>query len=222
MIQLETAQLQRTPIFEGVSAQVIEQFLASSPKTIRSYKNGNIIAMQGDICRSIYMLYCGKVYGSMVNSDGKQIIIDRITGPLLLAPNFLFATDNVFPVTAEVVSNEAIVLIINKDRFIRLMQEQPQILKNFLKVLSDRSNFLAAKINTFALKSLQTRLANYLYDSDSFIDSTKESQQNIADRMGVTRPALNKAIAKLVEQGCIELNKGKISVINKGKLKILL
>jgi len=218
MINIETAQLQRTSIFEGVSAQVITQFLGTSPKSVKCYDKDDFIALQGDVCRSIYLLYSGKVYGSMVGPNGKQIIIDRMTGPLLLAPNFLFASENVFPVTAQVVSEEAVVIIINKDRFVKLMQEHPRILKNFLRILSDRSNFLAQKINAFALESLQTRLANYLFR----VNKVNESQEKIAERMGVSRPALNKAIAKLVELHCIELEKGKITVIKKNILESLL
>lgn len=56
----------------------------------------DFIAMQGDPCRSLFLLYSGQVRTVMSGPDGKQIIMSDLKAPILLAPAFIFATNNHF------------------------------------------------------------------------------------------------------------------------------
>ena len=68
----------------------------------------------------------------------------------LLAPAFIFASENRFPVNIETLETSE-VLILNKDAFLEFMHQYPIIMQNFLKLISDRSLFLSKKLNEFAL-----------------------------------------------------------------------
>lgn len=214
MLNVEVAQLQRTPIFQGVSAAIIRRFLQESPHAIRYYARNEYIAMQGDVCNRVYLLYAGTVQAQMIGDDGKKVIIEELEQPCILAPAFLFATENRFPVTIEATKDEVIVLIINRDRFVRLMQSEPQVMQNFIRIISDRSILLADKVNAFALQSMRVRLANYLYHHDQ-----PATLQYIAEYLGVARPSLSRVVAQLVDEGYLKQENRKLVVPQREKLK---
>ena len=119
--------------------------------TLKSYKPGEFIAMQGDIYRSLYILCNGTVRTQMVSAEGKQLTIETLRAPKLLAPAFIFASENRFPVNIETLETSE-VLVLNKDAFLEFMHQYPVIMQNFLKLISDRSLFLSKKLNEGAEK----------------------------------------------------------------------
>ena len=93
-----------------------------APTYLKSYKSGEFIAMQGDIYRSLYILCNGTVRTQMVSAEGKQLTIETLRAPKLLAPAFIFASENRFPVNIETLETSE-VLILNKDAFLEFMHQ---------------------------------------------------------------------------------------------------
>jgi len=214
MNTIELAQLQRSPVFQGVSAPVIQQFLDEYPYAVRSYDKRDFIVFQGDVCDRVYILYSGSIQAQMIGSDGKKLVVEELSTPCILAPAFVYATENKFPVTLEVLAPDTLVLVIDRDPFWRLMQRQPQVMRNFIRVVSDRTITLANKVNSFALQTLRVRLAHYFYHHKE-----PASLRYIAEYLGVARPSLSRVLAQLIEEGYIEQEKRTIHVPNRERLK---
>jgi len=214
---LEIEVLRKMPLFKGISDKTITEILESSPHVIRFYKKGDFIATEKGICKSLLALYEGIVQGYMTSNDGKKVVVENIVAPILAAPNFLFATKNYFPITAEVISDSAKVVIINRDSFLDLMMKNKLLLNNYLNVLSDKSILLFSKLSDSSLKSLSGRLAKYLYQHHDNIGT----QQQIADLLGATRPSIGRVIKKFADEDYIEITNHKINIINREKLKEL-
>ena len=70
----------------------------------RSYKKGEILARQGDVCNRLVILTKGSVRGEMIDYSGRLVKVEDIAAPRALAPLFLFGEENRFPV--EVTANE--------------------------------------------------------------------------------------------------------------------
>ena len=79
------------------------------------------------------------------------------------------------------------------------MEHDPVVLRNFLRIISDRSLFLSRKFNEFALQNLETRIISYLKKHTCI-----QNLQEVALILGVARPSLSRTIATLVEQGIIK------------------
>ena len=90
--------LLQMPLFQGITEEVLLKFVLLHQHTLKSYKPGEFIAMQGDIYRSLYILCNGTVRTQMVSAEGKQLTIETLRAPKLLAPAFIFASENRFPV----------------------------------------------------------------------------------------------------------------------------
>lgn len=203
---MNAIQLLQLPLFQGISEAAARQLLAEAPNSVRRYKEGDFIARQGDPCRSLYILCIGNVRAQMENAEGKQVTIDRISAPEVLAPAFIFASENRFPVNIEVLEN-CEVLVLDKNYFLEFMHSQPVIMKNFIGMISDRSLFLSKKLNEFALQSLKSRLLNYLK-----INKRIDNQQEVAFILGVARPSLARALSELVAEKKVSMN-GKEAII---------
>lgn len=213
---MDVKKLMTTPIFLHVSEEKLQAFVDHQPNKLRTYPAKDFIALQGDPCQSLYLLYDGKVRAGMSGPDGKQITMEDLEGPVLLAPAFLFATNNRFPVNVYTLT-ACEVLVINKEGFVDLMRREPIVMQNFLRIISDRSQILTQKINSFALQSLKSRLASYLYNRGSI-----SNQQEVAERLGVARPSLSRVLAELADEGCIAFEKRKIVIIDKELLRTYL
>ncbi len=143
----------------------------------------------------------------MVNEEGKQVTIEEIEAPRLLAPAFIFATDNRFPVNITTLTN-CEVLVLNRTDFVDLMHREKIVMQNFLRIISDRSIFLSRKLNAFALQDLKTRLLAYLREHEN-----PRSRQEIADILGVARPSLARVLSELADEGYLRIEKRKITVV---------
>ena len=203
---MNAIQLLQLPLFQGISEAAARQLLAEAPNSVRRYKEGDFIARQGDPCRSLYILCTGNVRAQMENAEGKQVTIDRISAPEVLAPAFIFASENRFPVNIEVQEN-CEVLVLDKNYFLEFMHSQPVIMKNFIEMISDRSLFLSKKFNEFAMQRLKSRLLNY-----QKINGRIDNQQEVAFILGVARPSLARALSELIAEKKVSMN-GKEAII---------
>ena len=182
---MDYKKLAEAPVFRGLSERFLENFIGRTPNALREFGIGDFIALQGTVCQSLYLLYSGRVRTNMVNEEGKQVTIEEIEAPRLLAPAFIFATDNRFPVHREKI-----------------------VMQNFLRIISDRSIFLSRKLNAFALQDLKTRLLAYLREHEN-----PRSRQEIADILGVARPSLARVLSELADEGYLRIEKRKITVV---------
>lgn len=194
-------------LFEGCEAEALHQLLREAPNSLRIYKEGEYIARQGDACRSLFILMKGNVKTQMENAEGKQLTIDWIKAPDILAPAFIYASENRFPVNVEA-TELCEVLVMDRTRFEAFMHAQPAVMRNFIAIISDRSLFLSRKLNEFTLQSLKSRLLNYLQMHGGI-----HNQQEVAFILGVARPSLARALSELIAEGKITMT-GKQVVLN--------
>ncbi|WP_072542555.1 Crp/Fnr family transcriptional regulator [Bacteroides mediterraneensis] len=204
---MHTEVLTRMSLFEGCEAEALHQLLREAPNSLRIYKEGEYIARQGDACRSLFILMKGNVKTQMENAEGKQLTIDWIKAPDILAPAFIYASENRFPVNVEA-TELCEVLVMDRTRFEAFMHAQPAVMRNFIAIISDRSLFLSRKLNEFALQSLKSRLLNYLQMHGGI-----HNQQEVAFILGVARPSLARALSELIAEGKITMT-GKQVVLN--------
>ena len=136
-----TGLLQMAP-FRGMKEEELVAFLFGLPNSLKHFEPGDIIARQGDLCKGLYILASGSVRAGMINDEGKELTVEEIGAPNLLASAFIFATENRFPVNVEAIG-PCEVFVIGKERFLEFMRLHPLMMQNFLKKLTSRK-FLAA------------------------------------------------------------------------------
>ena len=92
------------PLFRGITPEKLSANLEEISFHTRSYKKGEILARQGDVCNRLVILTKGSVRGEMIDYSGRLIKVEDIAAPRAIAPLFLFGEENRYPV--EVTANE--------------------------------------------------------------------------------------------------------------------
>ena len=212
---MEVHILLRMPPFQGIMEEDLLPLVLASEHVYRQYKPSDFIAMQGEVYRSIFILCSGKVRTQMVNTEGKQLTIETLKAPQLLAPAFVFSSESRFPVNIEAM-DKCEILVINKSFFLDFLHQYPVVMHNFLRLVSDRTLFLSKKLNAFALQSLKSRILNYLRMHGSILN-----QQEVAQILGVARPSLTHALSELTNEGCIRMEEKEIWIDETNSQKYL-
>lgn len=184
-------------LFNGIPQEVINDLLKDPYNARRTYREGEFVVRQGTPCRALYILIRGTLTATMTNTEGKELTIESLSAPELLAPAFLFGKENRFPVTLKSVT-PCELCIINKTSFLQFMHNYPSAMENFMAEISDRCVFLSRKLNEFALQNLRFRVINYLKQHGSITN-----QQEVSLRLGVARPSLARILSELSKERLI-------------------
>lgn len=218
------SELARTNIFNGLKEESIEELLHDKPFRLKEYNKDEYIAHHNEICSNMLILVRGSVRGEMSDFSGKRLKIEDIIAPRPLAAAFIFGSNNRFPV--DIIANEpATLLVIPRDVLIFLLQHSQVVLKNYLNAISSRTQFLSNKIRFLSFKTIREKIANYILTNippDTSKFKFRQTQAELADFFGVTRPSLARALAKMEDEGLLRAERREITILDKEKLDKLL
>ena len=187
-------ELKQIKLFAGCSDEALERLL-KSPCRRQEYPVGRRMLNAGDPCRALMVLVEGQAESRMSGEEGREVLVDRLKAPMLLAPAFLFAKPNIVPVEVTAVT-DCVVWHINREAFFEFLQQEPTVLRAFLEVLSQRGHFLSGKMRTFAVNGLRNRILEYLEANGSIT-----SVADVAQQLGATRPSLSRVLSEMLDEG---------------------
>ena len=205
--------LSKSILFRNIPESDISGLLETTAYRVASYHPKDIIALQGTPCNYLMIVLNGLLQGQMVNDAGKLVVIEELEAAQLLAPAFLYAPKNNLPVNI-IAMEPSEILFIHRDDFTVWMQQNRQLLQNFLMLISGRSHFLSDKIMFLSLKNIADYLLHKLPDASSTVIHLTDTQQEIADSFGVTRPSLARALAEMEQEGIISIDRKVITICN--------
>lgn len=189
-------ELKSSPLFSACTDEELQE-LMRVPHRREEYKTGDLVVSAGDLCRSLMLLTQGVVETRMSGANGREVVIDQLKSPTLLAPAFLFAEDNTIPVEVTM-HTDGTVWYINREAFFQFMTRHPHVLRAFLQTLSARSRFLSSKVKGFAVKGLRDRVLDHIRQHGAIASVAKT-----AEVLGVARPSLSRVISELLDEGLL-------------------
>lgn len=189
-------ELKSSPLFSACTDEELQE-LMRVPHRREEYKTGDLVVSAGDLCRSLMLLTQGVVETRMCGANGREVVIDQLKSPTLLAPAFLFAEDNTIPVEVTM-HTDGTVWYINREAFFQFMTRHPHVLRAFLQTLSARSRFLSSKMKGFAVKGLRDRVLDHIRQHGAIASVAKT-----AEVLGVARPSLSRVISELLDEGLL-------------------
>lgn len=190
--------------------------------SVRNYSKGDIIARQGESCKGLYMLIKGSARTEMIAENGSLLYIETIDAIKPLAPAFIFATVNNFPVDV-IALEESKVLFISREEILKILQNDQDLLLRYLRYNSDKTQFLSNKIQMLSIKTIKSKLSHYILELLKVEQKTKpgsstiimdKNQTELAAYFGVTRPSLARALGEMARDGLISVNRKTVSIKN--------
>ncbi len=216
--------LTQCPLFKGITEKEAEFLFDKIHFQIKTYSKGDIVVVAGETVVNLLVIIEGSVRGEMIDYSGKTIKIEDIEAPQPLATAFLFGQQNKYPVTVTV-NNDTGILIIPVAEFLKLLQLNTQILKNYLNSITSRAQFLSQKLNFLSFKTIKAKFAHFLLQQagETFHSVVlKNTQQQLADLFGVTRPSLARVFGEMQKEGIIKISNKTVSLLDKKALNKLI
>lgn len=213
--------LTNNPLFRGITPERLSADLEAISFHARSYKKGEILARQGDVCNRLVILTKGSVRGEMIDYSGRLVKVEDIASPRALAPLFLFGEENRFPV--EVTANEPTEVIeLPKSSVLNLFRKNEQFLENYMNLSANYARTLSDKLFFMSFKTIRQKLASYLLrlhkQQQQLHITLDRPQQELSDYFGVSRPSLARELAHMQEDGLLIAERKHITILQKESL----
>ena len=221
-------QLRKMPVFADLSDAQLKDI--HSITTVRTYRKGTIIFLEGEAGEGFHFVKIGKVKIVKMTDDGREHIINILSPGDLFAEVLLF-NSGTYPATSVAVEDSKIGIIKNSD-LERLILGNNALALQLIKVLSQRLMFTQQKIKNLALNDVTARTAETLLRlsqqhgkplGNGHIQITLDlSRQDLASLVGTTRETVTRTLSALKKDKLIDFDMQKITLLIPDKLKKLI
>jgi CRP/FNR family cyclic AMP-dependent transcriptional regulator len=182
------------------------------------YEAGETIFSQGDECTDVRYIEEGVVKLTLVSNRGRGGILGFLGRGDFFGENCL--NGQAFYSTSAVALVPGTVMVINRKKMLRIINEEPAMCSRFINYLLARNHRIEEDLIDHLFNSSEKRLARTLllladYDSGN-ADVTimsRINQDTLAEMIGTTRPRVNFFMNKFRKLGYIHYDKnGRLEV----------
>jgi len=214
-----------SPLFRGLTLEELDAMFLKVDHQIKQFRSGEMLAMAGEEVNKAILLMQGRLQGEMVDYSGNSLKIEELDPPQMVAAAFLFGPQNKFPVFLSA-KTDGKILVIQKSEFTEMLSSEPRVMVNYMNIVSGKAQFLSGKITFLSLKTIREKIAYYLLQKTKNSTNNKiiidQTQTNLADLFGVTRPSLTRTILELEKQGILNWSRDFVLILNIKKLNTIL
>lgn len=182
---------------------------------VRSFIKGYAIFEEGDTRSALHIVLHGRVKVSLYDEEGKEYVLDIISGGGFFGELSLF--DELTGFANIIAMEETECVVIQRQDFVRLLMENPAFTVSVLKTLVKKLRGANERIKGLAFLNVENRILKHLSElaektgvriKDRMIIERGPTQVEIANSCGCSRETVSRMIKSLAQ-------KGKISVIKR-------
>jgi CRP-like cAMP-binding protein len=219
-----TNTLRRCELFAGLSSDELQR--VADLTFTRHLDRGEYLFREGEPSQGFYIVQSGSVSVLRVNAAGKEQVIQVFRAGRAFAEAAL-ASEGGYPADARALEPST-VLVVRKDGFIDLLKQRPDLALRMLASMAIHLRALVAHIEDLTMKDVETRLTNWLLKNapptgeEQPVIALKGTKRALAAELGTVSETLSRTLAKLREQGLIEVEGPRIRLLNIEGLRALL
>lgn len=211
-------------LFSGVPEADLEALARLA--VAKAFPRQATIFWEGREAQGFYLLSRGYVKLEKSSPDGKEYIL-RLVGPGETFAEAAVFSDAAYPATAMALE-DCQALFFPKTQFLRHLAASPTLARNMLATLSRLMLHLTRQLEDLSLKEVSARLSRYLLErcqeSHGRIDKglafeLPTTKTHLAAYLGTISETLSRTLSRLKSQGVIEVEKGKITILDPVVLK---
>jgi len=164
--------------------------------------------------RKIGFVISGECEVCRIKHDGGRVKLNTLSRGQSFGISAVFS-DGDFP-TVIYAARRAEVVFITRDELMSLINAIPEVALNIIRFQNDRIAFLNKKIETFSAGTVEERLACFILDEYRKQGSSELAlnRMKTADKLGVGRASLYRALDSLADSGIIKPETKKIYIID--------
>ena len=211
--------LKAIPLFAELDPQELAKVAAVS--NVRSFAAREVVVTQGEPAQALYAILRGRLKVVSCGPDGRDTMLG------IMAESEVFGEVALLDGgtrSATVTAMEPCeLLVVERQQFLELLEQQPQISIKMMSVLAGRLRRLSQRSEDAAFLDVPSRLARSLLDlamrfgerrapSSDICISLKLSQQELGNLIGATRESINKHLNDWTRQGFLRLQSGRMII----------
>jgi len=206
--------LKEIEIFSQLSDDEIEKIINIS--IVKKLSRENILFYEGEKPEYFYALLEGYVKLYKTDLKGNEIVIHFFTTPTFMAemPSF----ENIpFPATAIAMKEESEFLLIDREKFLKLLNTDPKFSFYIIKSLTKKVRTLEQVINRNLIYDAITKVCSFIKENPDEVVNRKHKE--IAIILNMAPETLSRVLKKLKKLDIIDL---ECRLINEDKLDMFL
>ncbi|MDK9718816.1 MAG: Crp/Fnr family transcriptional regulator [Trichlorobacter sp.] len=218
--------LKNSLLFSGLNDADLASLAAITVR--RSFSKGETLFSEGEEATGFYLLVEGHLKLCRVSSDGREKVLHFVRPGETFAEAAFFG-DGRYPAEARAVeAGEA--LFLPKQGFMELMGSKPQFALNLVVSLSLSLRRFARQIEELTFADVASRLASFLikraaekstsYNGITYLELGIKKGE-LAAQLGTAGETVSRTFRKMKEEGIIELDGRKVTVLNMERLQQL-
>lgn len=195
--------LRELPLIKGVSQSRLQQMVGHTPLHFIKYAPGDVIVEAGVECTHLKFIVSGSARVVVESSNGRLSVAQTLTGPQVIAPDYLFGRTNRYPGTVTAIDTVGMMQI-TKDVYRNMLAADPVFMFNFLNTLSTSAQKGLHGLLEAASGSLEQRIAYWVLGmtqpgSSDIVLSSPSRDINVL--LGAGKTAYLAALDNLRQQG---------------------
>ncbi|MBD3795187.1 MAG: Crp/Fnr family transcriptional regulator [Epsilonproteobacteria bacterium] len=191
--------LQKLELFGDIDKEKLEMIASFS--MIKKFQKENIVFYEGEAPRFFYGLIEGEIKLYKSSFKNTEVLLQIFKAPSMVAEMTAFE-DIKFPATAQILTQKATLILIDKDRFIEMIKSDANFSFCFIKSLTKKIKILERTINQNMIYDAYTNVINYLKTHQERFFSTKKVQ--IAQELNMTPETLSRVLRRLRDENIID------------------
>ena len=206
--------LRKIEIFKSLNDEEIEKILEIS--SIRKFSRENILFYEGEQPEYFYALLEGYVKFYKIDVKGHELVLHFFTKPVMMAE--MPSLENIkFRATAIIMKDDTSILFIDREKFLKLLQEDNHFSFFIVKSLTQKIRELEVAINRNLIYDALTKVASFIIENPSYINENKHKE--VAVRLNMAPETLSRILKKLKKSNIIDKD---CKLIDKSKLDLFL
>ena len=209
--------LARTFLFKGICGEKIQALCRNIEPEICVFSKNDTVLCQESYERRLGFVVSGEIEVRREREDGALIPLNNLTDGGSFGILSLFSKDEEFP--TEIVAKKAsTVLFLTESDVTALIRKSPEVSIKVIEFLAERVAFLNRKLGTFSAASVEDKLKRFIQAEGRRLGNEFPLNcKKTAEKLGVGRASLYRALEHLESIGYIKFYDRKINILQETK-----
>lgn len=215
-----------SPLFRGIRDRNLPSMIKCLQPRSADHQEGEYITTAGERLDGIGVVVAGKAAVTKENASGERVVMTILEPGDLFGEIAAFAEDPRWPATVQA-QDVSTVLFVPRERIVGMCTENcpwhQVLIKNMLRIVSERALMLNQKVNYLSVKTLRGRISAFLLDHYKKTGRTTLTltlnRNEMADYLNVSRPALSREMGRMRQEGLIDFHLSTFRILEPDTLK---
>lgn len=209
--------LKNVNLFKCMKSSCVTLNMVNSKYTLKTYKKGEILALEGDKCDAVGLVLSGGLELRKEFPAGHYMTLTYLEKSDVFGEVIVFSPMSKYPATIMAVT-DCEILYFSRDSLLTMMENCESVRKNFMEILSAKILMLNKKTSILSFKTIEEKVASYILEEyklkQTLTFNIPLSRKALAGYLNVPRPSLSRTMAAMKDRGLIDYYQNTIQIID--------